>query len=94
MATSEIDGVHGIPIDTTSLANYLKQVLHGVGGRRNGNIVKYKSSQRYAHRFFEQANNEEGKEEKQKTQDRHDTSFRPHPQEVKAKRYRDQQDDV
>ena len=31
VATSGIDGAHGIPRDATSLTNELQQVIHGVG---------------------------------------------------------------
>ena len=61
MVTSEINGLHGLPIDTTSLANELKQVLHFLGKISIGNVIKHKSAKRYAHRFIEQANKGEEK---------------------------------
>ena len=37
LATSEIDGSHGILRDAASITNELQQVLHDVGKRRIGN---------------------------------------------------------
>ena len=31
MATSEIDGAHGVPRDIETFTNNLKQVVHGIG---------------------------------------------------------------
>ena len=40
VATSEIDGAHGLPRDIQTFTNGLQQVLHDVGGRSIGNGIK------------------------------------------------------
>ena len=66
METSEIDDVNGLPRDTRSLANELQKVLHDIGKRSTGNVIKHKSAQRYTHRVIEQVNKQEGQTERQK----------------------------
>ena len=39
MATTEIEGAHGLPGDTTTISNELQQVLHGVGRRDAQNAI-------------------------------------------------------
>ena len=69
--TSEIDGAHGLPRDTTSLTNDLKQVLHYIVKKIISNVIKHKYTQRYALRVTEWVNKEEvkveGKKRKTKT---------------------------
>ena len=66
MATSEIDGAHGIPIYTISLDNELQQVLHGVVKRSIIKENKPSSSEGYSHRATKRGNKEEEKSEGQK----------------------------
>ena len=66
VATSEIDGAHKLPRDTTSLKNELQQVLHEVGKRGIGNLTKEKITQRYDRRVIKWINREEGKGKVQK----------------------------
>ena len=43
MEISEIDRAHGIPIDIQTFTGELQQVLHDVGGRIIGNVIKPES---------------------------------------------------
>ena len=63
MATSEIDGAHGLPRYIHTCTDEIQQVLHGVGGERTSNGIKLSSAQRYARRLIQRVNrNEEGVE--------------------------------
>ena len=63
MATSEIDGEHGIPGDIQTFTDKLQQVLPYVCGGRIGNGIKPSSAQSYARRLIQCVNiNEEGAE--------------------------------
>ena len=66
MATSEIDGEHGIPRYVMGLSNESHQVLHGVGKRRISKSIKHSYTQRYARRVIKRLNKEEGKLEVEK----------------------------
>ena len=59
VAKSEIEGAHGLPMDTTSISIELQQVLHGVGRRHANNGIKANSVLRYARRVIVCANREE-----------------------------------
>ena len=69
VATSEINGAHGLPIYVQNFTGKLQQVLYNVGQQIIGNRIKPASEQRYYHRSFHCVNiNEEGEEgKKQKT---------------------------
>ena len=65
MATSEIDGAHGLPRDIQTSTDELQQVIHGVGGQIISNGIKPESAQRYACILIQRVNrNEEGAEGK------------------------------
>ena len=53
MATSEIDGAHGLQRDIANLNNEIQQVLHDVGTQIIGDGFQPKSAERYACRFIE-----------------------------------------
>ena len=59
MATSEIDGAHGIPRDIQTLTDKLQKVLHDIGGRIIGNCIKIASEQMYACRLIQCVNRNE-----------------------------------
>ena len=40
VATSEIDGAYGLPIDVHTFTDELQQVIHDVGGKSIGNGIK------------------------------------------------------
>ena len=56
VATSEIEGTHGIPRDIATFTNELQQVLHDVGKQRIDNGIKPQPAQRYAHRVIQRVN--------------------------------------
>ena len=58
MATIEIEGAHGITMDTTTISNYLQQVLHGVGCRDATKTITPDSALRYARRVIGRVNRE------------------------------------
>ena len=58
MATSEIDGAHGLPRGIASLTNELQQVIHDAGKQSISNDVQPKYAQRYFHRFIQCVNRE------------------------------------
>ena len=66
MVTSEIEGAHGLPMDTTSISNELQQVLHGMGRRHANNRIKMHSALRYTRRVTYLVNKEEEEAEGQK----------------------------
>ena len=58
-ATTEIEGAHGLPRDTSTISDELQQVLHGVG-RQDANIsIKTNSALMYACRVIARVNKEE-----------------------------------
>ena len=56
MATSEIDGSHGLPRYIHTFTDKLQQVLHDVGEQIIDNGIKPASSQRYSHRLIQRVN--------------------------------------
>ena len=66
MATSEIDGAHGLPRDIVAFTNELQQVLHDVGKLIIGNVIKPQSAQRYTHILIQCVDREEEEAERQK----------------------------
>ena len=66
MATSEIDGAHGLPRDIVTFINELQQVLHDVGQWIIGNPIKLESAQIYARRLIQRVNIKEEEAEGQK----------------------------
>ena len=59
MATTEIEGAHGLPRDTSTISDELQQVLHGVGRRDANKTSTPPSALRYAHRVIARVNKEE-----------------------------------
>ena len=59
MATLEIYGAYGLPIDIVSLTNEMQQVIHDLGKIITGNGIQPKSSQRHAYIVIEWVNIEE-----------------------------------
>ena len=53
VATSEIDGTHGLPRDILSLTNELQKLIHELGKRSIDNGIQPKSAQIYVHRVIE-----------------------------------------
>ena len=70
VATSEIDGAHGIPRGMQKFTDELQQVLHDVGGRSIGNGIKPSSAQIYSRRFVQRVNRNEEVLEGQKRRTR------------------------
>ena len=56
VATSEIDGAHGLPRDIETFNNKIQQVPHDVGQISVGNAIKPASEQRYARRVIQRVN--------------------------------------
>ena len=52
VATTEIEGAHGLPRDTTTFSDELQQVLHGVGHRDVTKTITPYTALRYAHRVI------------------------------------------
>ena len=59
MATTEIEGAHGLPRDTTNISDEIQQVLHGVGPRDANKTITPSSALRYARRVIARVNKEE-----------------------------------
>ena len=59
MATTEIEGAHGLPSDTCTISDELQQVLYGVGRQDANNIITPESTRRYARRVIARVNKEE-----------------------------------
>ena len=59
MATTEIEGAYGLPMDTTTISDELKQVLHGVGRQDANKTITPDSSLMYARRVITCLNKEE-----------------------------------
>ena len=59
VATTEIEGVHGLPRYTTTISEELQQVLHGVGRRDVAKTITLDSVLRYARRVIARVNKEE-----------------------------------
>ena len=70
MATTEIEGAHGLPRDTTTISDELQKVLHGVGRRDVAITITPDSALRYAHRLIARVNKEEENSEGQKRKTR------------------------
>ena len=66
MATTEIEGAHGLSRDTTTISDELQQVIHGVGCRDSNKTITPDSALRYACRVIACVNKEEDDEEVQK----------------------------
>ena len=60
MATSEIDGAHGLPRDIVSFTNEIQKVLNDIGKQIIGDGIQPKSAQRYANSLIQRVNREEG----------------------------------
>ena len=56
MATTEIEGAHGLPRDTNTIYDELQQVLHGVGRRDANKTITPDSELRYARRLIGRVN--------------------------------------
>ena len=56
MATSEIDGAHGLPRDIETFNNKIQQVPHDVGQLSVGIAIKPESEKRYARRVIQRVN--------------------------------------
>ena len=52
VATTEIEGAHGLPRNTFTISDELQQVLYGVGRRDANNTITPDSALRYAHRVI------------------------------------------
>ena len=59
MATTEIEGAHGLPRDTNAISNELQQVIHCMGCRYENKTIKTNYSLRYSHRVIARVNKEE-----------------------------------
>ena len=59
MATTEIEGAHGLTRDTTTISNELQQVLHGVGRRDANKTITPDYALRYCRRVIAHVNKEE-----------------------------------
>ena len=59
VATSEIDGAHGLPRDIVTFTKELQQVLHDVGQQIIGNSIKPESAQRYSCIVIQRLNRKE-----------------------------------
>ena len=59
MATTEIEGAHGLPRDTSAISNELQQVLHGVSCQDANKIIKANYALRYERRVIARVNKEE-----------------------------------
>ena len=66
MATTEIEGAHGLTRDTSTIYNELQHVLYGVGRRDANNTITPESALRYARRVIARLNKEEENAEGQK----------------------------
>ena len=56
VATSEIDGAHGLPRYIQSFTDELQQMLHDVGVQIIANGIKPSSTQSYARRLMQRVN--------------------------------------
>ena len=63
MATSEIDGAHGIPRYLQNFTNELQQVLHELILKIIGNGIKKESVQSYSRRLIKYLNKDEKRTE-------------------------------
>ena len=70
MATSEIYGARGTPIDIPTFTDDIQQVLHGVGGRIIGNVIKTESAKMYTCTLIQHININEDGSERQKLRTR------------------------
>ena len=70
MATTEIEGAHGLPRDTSTISNELQQVLPGMGRRDANKTITPDSTLRYAYRLIARLNKEEDNAEGQKRKTR------------------------
>ena len=52
LATSGMDGAHGLPRYTISLTNELQQVLYDIGKKIIVNVIRHNYEKRYAHRVI------------------------------------------
>ena len=59
VATTEIEGAHVLPRDTTTISDELQQGLHGVGCRDVAKPITPDSALRYARRVIARVNKEE-----------------------------------
>ena len=59
VATTEIEGAHGLRRDTTTVSNELQLVLHGVVRRDVNKTITSDSAIRYAFRVISRVNKEE-----------------------------------
>ena len=59
METTEIEGAHGLPRDTTTISDELQQVLHNVGRRDANKTITPDSALRCARRVIVRVNKEE-----------------------------------
>ena len=59
VATTEIEGAHGLPMDTTTISDEIQQVLHGVGRQDANKTITQDSALRYARRVIGCVNKEE-----------------------------------
>ena len=66
MATTEIEGAHGLPRDTNTVSDELQHVIHGVGCRYANKTITPPSALRYARRVIPCVNKEEENAEGQK----------------------------
>ena len=66
MATTKIEGAHGLQKDTTTISDELQQVLHGMGHRGVAKTITPDSALRYARRVIARVNKEEYNAEKKK----------------------------
>ena len=56
MATTEIEGAHGLPRDTSTISDELQQVLYGVGSQDANNTITSDSALRYDLRVIARVN--------------------------------------
>ena len=70
MATTEIEGAHGLPRDTSTISDELQQVIYGVGRRDANNTITPESALRHARRVIARVNKEEDNAEGQKMKTR------------------------
>ena len=59
MATTEIEGAHSLPRDTSTISNELQQVLSDMGHQDTNNIIQTHSALRYARIIISRLNKEE-----------------------------------
>ena len=63
MATSKIDGAHGIPRDIETFTNTIQQLLHDIGKKIIGNGIKPQPTKRHACRLIQHVNRKEEESE-------------------------------